>query len=779
MTVRYDIIIEANDKASKDIKKLNASLKKTDTNAAKAAKAVASIGKSGASAGLNIATTGMKSLAAATVAATAAFLVFGAKSFSAIDSLGKASAKLGVTSRFLSEYGAVANRAGIGQDQFNTGLQRFLRRLGQAQLGTGELIKPLERMGISMTNTNGTLREGTEVFQEFIKKLGEGENATVNLANAVGAFDTEGTAFINIANMGATAIDGIRVSANEAGLVVDDELIAAVERANDAITALTDLGRGFGRQFFGNLAGPLEEFAKDLQAKIMGAIKDSGGMAALSQKLASQFLGGIANMIESIGSLFDGFISAFNKVTNVLKGILSSLPSELTGGVNYEFGSSGANQILQDMSELRKKQKELIDGGAVTGPFLQMADYFGGIAPDLVEPFADGTVELNKINNQLYDLESQLASIESGNTVFLSKEIEESTKLNDKLAGTVNFLREKEKALLDVSAASAKSFSNGTTQTVAAAVIDDGGRAAAHAMVAQDDLNEKIAAAYTKMGKLRIHSESLVAKELENIEKERLIDVRNARIDAMAEEEALLGDGLEAAASNSAKLLKIEKDRLNDVRNAKATAMAENEAAVMTGYEKAAEDAKANTETIAGYWKDLSKDMSSSIARGIMDGKGLFNSFGSYLESWADKVLTKIIEQMLIQPMINQMGSWLGGIGGGLGQAVGSAATGGGVGFDLVDALGSLFSGFHANGGYIPSGKVGIAGEAGAELITGPANVTPLNGEMQSGGGQNVTININAIDTQTGTQFLLDHKREVEGIIHNAYNKRGKQGIYN
>lgn len=264
------------------------------------------------------------------------------------------------------------------------------------------------------------------------------------------------------------------------------------------------------------------------------------------------------------------------------------------------------------------------------------------------------------------------------------------------------------------------------------------------------------------------------------LEKDRLIEIRNARIDAMSANEELLGEGLEAAASNSAKLLKIEKDRLNDVRDAKATAMAENEAAVMAGYEKAAEDAKANTETIAGYWKDLSKDMSSSIARGIMDGKGLFNSFGGYLESWADKVLNQIIEQMLIQPMINQMGSWLGGIGGGLGQGIGGLMTGGGgSGFSIVDALGSLFSGFNANGGYIPSGKVGIAGEAGAELITGPANVTPLNGEMQSGGGQNVTININAIDTQTGTQFLIDHKREVEGIIHNAYSRRGKQGIYN
>ena len=35
-----------------------------------------------------------------------------------------------------------------------------------------------------------------------------------------------------------------------------------------------------------------------------------------------------------------------------------------------------------------------------------------------------------------------------------------------------------------------------------------------------------------------------------------------------------------------------------------------------------------------------------------------------------------------------------------------------------------------------------------------------------------------AIDTQTGTEFLLKNKKQIEGIIQNAYNRRGKQGIY-
>ena len=38
--------------------------------------------------------------------------------------------------------------------------------------------------------------------------------------------------------------------------------------------------------------------------------------------------------------------------------------------------------------------------------------------------------------------------------------------------------------------------------------------------------------------------------------------------------------------------------------------------------------------------------------------------------------------------------------------------------------LGALFAGFFDGGGQIPSGKFGVVGERGAELVSGPAHVT-------------------------------------------------------
>jgi len=66
---------------------------------------------------------------------------------------------------------------------------------------------------------------------------------------------------------------------------------------------------------------------------------------------------------------------------------------------------------------------------------------------------------------------------------------------------------------------------------------------------------------------------------------------------------------------------------------------------------------------------------------------------------------------------------------------------------DLFEGLGERFAGFFANGGNIPSGQFGLVGERGPELISGPANVLPL--DVQGTGTQSVTYNINAVDARS------------------------------
>ena len=54
----------------------------------------------------------------------------------------------------------------------------------------------------------------------------------------------------------------------------------------------------------------------------------------------------------------------------------------------------------------------------------------------------------------------------------------------------------------------------------------------------------------------------------------------------------------------------------------------------------------------------------------------------------------------------------------------------------LSSMVSSLFGGFFADGGHLGAGKWGVAGEAGPEIISGPANITPMTG----GGAQSVHV---------------------------------------
>jgi len=441
MANRYEIIIEANDKASRELKKINNVLERTESKSMKAARAMKNVGSAIGSKTLSVATGSVKSLTAAVAASTAAFVVFGAKSLNALDRLNKASSKLGVSTKFISEYGAVADRAGLSTEQFEIGLQRFLRRLGQAQLGTGELVKPLERLGISMKDANGNFRDGTEVFEEFIGKLANTGTETQQLANAMGAFDTEGVAFINVAKMSAEEIDNIRKKAREAGIVVGDELAAKAAKAKDALADLTDFGKGFGLQFFGSLAKPLEDFAKNLREKINKAVQDSGGMEAFARTMSSKFLEGLATFIETFSGVIDAFVNQLRTAINTLNKILVALPTELIG---IDFRMEGGKNPLSELGhEIASIKGELQLLEEMYGPYTTGINPFTGIEA----PLRKGGKRILELRKELEKLEKQRRSYEDGSLIFLKEYDTESRSVSNTTKSTVDLLREQSKQL--------------------------------------------------------------------------------------------------------------------------------------------------------------------------------------------------------------------------------------------------------------------------------------------------------------------------------------------
>ena len=182
-----------------------------------------------------------------------------------------------------------------------------------------------------------------------------------------------------------------------------------------------------------------------------------------------------------------------------------------------------------------------------------------------------------------------------------------------------------------------------------------------------------------------------------------------------------------------------------------------------------------NTSGAAGGMIDIMKSAGSSIVDamgGAADGiGGIFTNMGSGLMDSMSGVFDWIMKG------IGSIGSSLGTSGGGLFDSIAGIFSGGSGG-GLFDGIASIF-GF-AEGGRPPVGRTSLVGEQGPELFVPDSSGTIVPNDQMGQQSKNdaivVNFNLNAIDTMTGTQFLLQNKPAIVNMIGEAYNKRGRRG---
>jgi len=822
----YDINIKADDKASSPLKKIEANLTKVGKTTKKTTVALSKMGKKlvklsspSVSAGLKGLSSGLKGLGVSALAAGAGMVFLTNKSLNTLDAIGKTATKLGVTTKFLSEYQQVARAAGISIDTFNVGLQRFIRRSGEASIGTGTLVKPFKELGISVKDSNGNIREGSDLFKEYISKLNNVADPLNKSRLAMAAFDSEGLAFINIANMSADALDRVIQNARDAGLSIDEHMVVGAKKAKDALREMFNFGEGMTLQIVSALSPQIEEAAAYMRDTFNEYIKSVGGPTAFAQEIAGRLLMGVATFIDGTAKAIEGITNAFVSGGNIIKNILASVP-----GLNFEIeGTTGADNLRSELklitSEYDKafekylrlsESREWNKKEPGMGPFGIMAAIPSqqdiALAYNRMVNFKDNMFELRKDVKNIFDLDDDVDS-----------------KYGQKIKETTDSIRDQALAFSELSRQSdyfansgfkdsmgllggdasipftivpddKKKSTTSTTQNPYAAVVpyvDSAGEAMARSMMQQLQTIEELEDALFDVSHMALEfgvNEEKLTKTLQDQlntltgVKDEVVGIDNAwqSIDHLGSDNVMLnGTGMDAALA-MAQGIKDQADEVRGLEDAlsQASAMAEHfgisEEKLTEKLKEQLESLKGVGDGLAAHFEQIGQSLSKSMADAMARGELTFDSFKGFLLKWAQDVMSRVIQQQLMDPLTNAMTSWISNLAGGITSGLSSVSGG----FDWGGAIMGMFGydGPHANGGTIPGGKFGLVGERGPELISGPANITPM--DKVNSGATTVNFNINAIDTSTGTQFILEKKQEITNIIQQAYNRQGKQGIY-
>lgn len=172
----------------------------------------------------------------------------------------------------------------------------------------------------------------------------------------------------------------------------------------------------------------------------------------------------------------------------------------------------------------------------------------------------------------------------------------------------------------------------------------------------------------------------------------------------------------------------------------------------------------------------------SAIGTFITDGFSLFDGFGTAvssvlggLGSFISSNFSSLFDSISsgASSLISTVSGFFGGGGGG-----GIGATIGSFFGPVGSVVGGIVDFFFADGGYIAPGGVGIVGEAGPEIISGPAHITSTQdtADMLSNmGGSPVNVNftINAVDARGVDNILVERKELITNIVREAVQVRG------
>jgi len=180
--------------------------------------------------------------AAASVAALAGAITAAARlNRQAIDSLssvGDVAERIGVTAEALQELRFAAEQNNVATGNLDKSLQGFVRRVGEAQQGTGELLESLRQYNIEIKNADGSSRSAIQVFRDFANAVKGVSDPQEQLRLAVKAFGDEGAALVRLLRQGADGFDDLARTARESGAVFRDDVVANALAAGDELNRL-------------------------------------------------------------------------------------------------------------------------------------------------------------------------------------------------------------------------------------------------------------------------------------------------------------------------------------------------------------------------------------------------------------------------------------------------------------------------------------------------------------------------------------------------------------
>lgn len=235
---------------------------------------------------------------AAGAAAAAAFTVAINRAADRVDKLAKTGAKIGIGVKELQKLQLQAKLSGVSTETLNMALQRMVRRVSEAALGTGEAVKALKELGIDAKDLSRlSVDKQFEQIAQAFKGIGQ-QGDKVRLAMKL--FDSEGVALVNTL---ASNLNKVSKEFDALGLGISKSQATAVEAFQDSKTMALEVFDAIANKVTAELAPAMTSLVQ----RFTDWIKEMGGADIAAKKIAATIVSGGTTVIDTVLKIVEGY----------------------------------------------------------------------------------------------------------------------------------------------------------------------------------------------------------------------------------------------------------------------------------------------------------------------------------------------------------------------------------------------------------------------------------------------------------------------------------------
>lgn len=238
-------------------------------------------------------------LAAAVVEAEKALISLTIESAAYADEILTQSVVTGLSTEALQEYQYAAELVDVSLDTLTSSQSKMIRSMDAARRGSKEQAEAFDKLGISVQNADGTLRDAQDVFGDAIDALGAISNETERDAIAMTIFGRSARDLNPLIKAGSDGLRELTQEAHNVGYVMGEEALDALGAVDDQLQRMNRSGEALKNQIAVGMAPAVENLMKkgtDLFVRLQEAAEGSGIL---------EVFGALLDVVSALEPLFD------------------------------------------------------------------------------------------------------------------------------------------------------------------------------------------------------------------------------------------------------------------------------------------------------------------------------------------------------------------------------------------------------------------------------------------------------------------------------------------